>query len=171
MIECKAILLTTTGFVVAAATGIWAATAPSDSADDLDVTEIEKRLADLEKRVLALEGQLAPPTKPGKPFGVDPRDPSDRPEVKRLQKGLADLEKRIERLEKRPPSSSWRFRLPRGLDGPVPRGWQPWEFNGRTYYWIPLTQGLGPGTAPTLCVPETCSPHISRGVGPCRRDP
>jgi len=155
MIEHKVILLTTAGIVVGAATGIWATTASSDSAEDLDVREIEKRLADLEKRVLALEGQPAPPAKPGKPFGVDPRGPSDRPEVKRLQKGLADLEKRIERLEKRPPSSSWPSRLPWGLDRPVPRGWQPWEFNGRTYYWIPLRQGFGPGTDPTLRMSET----------------
>ena len=111
MIEHKVILLTTAGIVVGAATGIWATTASSDSAEDLDVREIEK--------------------------------------------GLADLEKRIERLEKRPPSSSWPSRLPWGLDRPVPRGWQPWEFNGRTYYWIPLRQGFGPGTDPTLRMSET----------------
>ncbi|MBP8303123.1 MAG: hypothetical protein KBE04_03235 [Phycisphaerae bacterium] len=140
MMQRKTPLLTL-AWIAAGAAAVWAATAPSDSARDPDVAAVQRRLTDLERRVLALESRPTPPIRPGKPRGATPKDPSDRPDVERLDKRLDDLEQRIERLEKGLPSVSVLPRLPRSPDGPAPRGWLPWEFNGRTYYWIPLSPG------------------------------
>lgn len=154
MIQRKTLLLTI-AWIVAGAVVVWAATAPSESARDPGVAAVQRRLTDLERRVLDLETQPAPPIRRIWPPGATPRDPSNGPEPDNLDRRLDDLEKRIERLEKGLPSVSVLPRLPRSAEGPVPRGWLPWEFNGRTYYWIPLRQGLGPGPAPTPCAPET----------------
>ncbi|MFB0524090.1 MAG: hypothetical protein ACETVZ_01010 [Phycisphaerae bacterium] len=84
-------------------------------------------------------------------IGAAPVDPKDiSAEISALRKEVLSLQERVKALEKRldsaaifvPGSQPWRggFRLLDALRQytPVPKGWQKRQFNGITYYVIPI---------------------------------
>jgi len=86
-------------------------------------------------------------------IGAAPADPKDiSAEIAELRKEVLSLQERVKALEKRldnaaiivPKSWPWKgdlrlFDAPRQY-APVPKGWQKRQFNGITYYVIPIDQ-------------------------------
>jgi hypothetical protein len=136
-------ILIVVGITILGATVAWATTDPNTPEENTEIERLKGRITDLENRISAIEKGSALRVLPDWPFRRTPTNPPTDSEIKRMDKRITDLERRIKGLEQRLPSRNlpsipWRF------DSPVPKDWQPWEFNGRTYYWIPLGLGSEP---------------------------
>jgi len=91
--------------------------------------------------ILATVALCTGPTSP-------PPAPSEQSQVEELKKEVDSLRQRVESLEKqlkdhcliipRTVRESPMIIRPPGRPGPVPKDWHPFEFNGMTYYVVPV---------------------------------
>ncbi len=76
--------------------------------------------------------------------GASSESSSGSSEMEQLRKEIAELRRRVRSLEDRSLIVPRRDHSiitipPYPPSGPAPRDWRPFEFNGRTYYVIPVT--------------------------------
>ena len=85
-------------------------------------------------------------------------------EVNELQKRVGELERRspVLRIQPAPPGSG-------GVRPPLPPNAQPFSFNGRTYYWVPLNGEEKPpiqAFRPAAAMPSISTPSVPSQVMP-----
>ncbi len=84
--------------------------------------------------------------------------PSEQSQIEQLKEEVASLRGRVESLEKqlkdrslvvpRGGRESPMIIRPPGRPGPVPKDWRPFEFNGMTYYIVPVDTPKTPTQEP-----------------------
>jgi hypothetical protein len=77
--------------------------------------------------------------------GASSEPPKESSEIEQLRKEVAELRQRISSVEDRMRDRSIITVRPYPPHRPIPKNWRPFEFNGMTYYVIPIDNAAKPG--------------------------